>query len=90
MNLNVGHSLCIFVHVVYSLFRLSDNSVHFLECSPFLGRYFYNMYIVKLFEIVFSLMFRTIIYVHVFIILDFPITYRNASGFFSIRMRMST
>ena len=37
------------------------------------------MYVVKLFEIVFSLLFRTIIYVHVFIILDFPIIYRNAS-----------
>jgi len=37
------------------------------------------MYIVKMFEIVFfSLMSRTIIYFHVYITLDFPITYRNA------------
>jgi len=40
------------------------------------------MYIVKTFEIVFfcfSLMSITIIYFHVYITLDFPITYRNAS-----------
>jgi len=47
-----------------------------------LGRYFYNIYIVKMVEIVFSLLLRTIIYFHVYIILDFPITYRNASVFF--------
>ena len=41
-------------------------------------------------EIVFSLLLRTIIYFHVYIILEFPITYRNASVFFSMRMRMST
>ena len=32
-----------------------------------------------MFEIVFPLMLRTPIYFHVNIILDFPITYRNAS-----------
>jgi len=36
------------------------------------------MYIVKQFEIVFSLISRTPIYAHVNIILDFPITYSNA------------
>ena len=36
-------------------FRLRDNSVHFHECSPLLGRYFYNMYTVTMFEIVFFL-----------------------------------
>jgi len=35
-------------------FRLRDNSVHFHEYSPFFGRYFYNMYILNMFEIVFS------------------------------------
>ena len=38
-------------------------------CS-LVGRYFFNMYIVKQFEI---------IYFHVYITLDFPITYRTAS-----------
>jgi len=32
-----------------------------------------------MFEIVFSLMLRTVLYVHVNIILDFPITYKNVS-----------
>jgi len=36
-----------------------------------LGRYFYNVYIVKMFEIVFPLSLRTMIYFHVYIILDF-------------------
>ena len=35
-------------------------------------------------------MSRTIIYVHVDTLLDFPITYRNVSVVLSIRMRMST
>jgi len=51
-----------------------------------MGRYFYYVYIVKMFEIVFSLMLRTSTYFHVYIILDSPIT--NASV--SIRMPMST
>ena len=34
-------------------FRLRDNSVHLHDCSSFLGRYFYNKYIVKVFKIVF-------------------------------------
>ena len=37
------------------------------------------MYIVKQFELSFSLMSKIIIYFHVYIILDFPVTYRNAS-----------
>ena len=37
------------------------------------------MYIVKKFEIVFPLMSKIIIYFHVYIILNFPIIYRNAS-----------
>jgi len=40
------------------------------EICSLVGRYFFNMYIVKQFEI---------IYFHVYIILDFPITYRTAS-----------
>ena len=46
-----------------------------------LSKYFYNMYIVITFEFIicFPLMLRTIIYVHVYIILDFAITYRNVS-----------
>jgi len=47
-----------------------------------MGRYYYYVYIVKMFEIVFSLMLRTSTYFHVSIILDSPIT--NASV--SIRM----
>ena len=43
-------------------------------------RDFYNMYIVKKFEIVFfPSMSRTILYVHVYIILEFTITYINVS-----------
>ena len=42
-----------------------------------LGRYFYNMYRVKM--LCFTLMLRTIIYFPVNIILDFPISYRNTS-----------
>jgi len=47
------------------------------------------MYKVKMFEIVFFLMLKRIIYFHVYIILDFSIRYRKASVL-SIRMRMST
>jgi len=37
------------------------------------------MYIVKSLKLCFPIMSRTIIYIHVYIILDFPITYRNVS-----------
>ena len=47
-------------------------------CS-LIGNCFYNMYIVKLFEVVFPLMSRTIKHFHVYIILDFCIKFRNAS-----------
>ena len=49
----------------------------FVRVRPLVGRYFYNVYIVNKFEIVFSL--RTIIYFHVYTILDFPITYISAA-----------
>ena len=42
-------------------------------------RYFYNSFIVKMFEKCFPLMLRTMIYFRVYIISHFPITYRNAS-----------
>ena len=53
----------------------------FIRVSSLVGRYFYNMYniIAKKFEIVFPLVSKTIVYFHVYIILDFPITYRNDS-----------
>ena len=60
-------------------FRLRDNSVYFHECSPLFGRYFYNMYIITKFENDFPLISRTPIDVHVYIISDFPITYRTAA-----------
>ena len=42
-----------------------------------LDRYFYNMYIVECLNLCFALMARNIVYFHVYIILDFPITYRH-------------
>ena len=49
-------------------------------CS-LVGRYFCNVFLVTKFENVFSVNVKDtyIIYVHVYIILDFPITYRNTS-----------
>ena len=44
----------IVLKVIIPSFRLRDNSVHFHECSPRKRGYFYNMYIVEIFEIVFS------------------------------------
>ena len=58
---------------LYSLFL----KVKFVIVSSFVGRYFYDMCKVK-FEIVFSFNV-TIVYFHVNIILNFPITYRNAA-----------
>jgi len=51
----------------------------FVRVCSLAGRYFYNVYMVKSLKLYFPLMSRTIIYFHVNIILDFPITYRNAS-----------
>ena len=41
-------------------------------CS-LVGKYYYNVYIVKCLKLCFPLMLRTTIYSHVNIILDFPI-----------------
>ena len=43
------------------------------------GRCLYNVYIGKSLKLCFPGMSRTIIYVHVYITSDFPITYTNAS-----------
>ena len=52
----------------------------FVRVCSLVGRYFYNMYIVKqVWNCVFLFMSRTIIYILVYIILDFSITYRIAS-----------
>ena len=67
-------------HIRNSLFSFEGQLCTFSWVLSLLGRYFYNMYIAKTFEIVlFFLMLRKIIYFHVYIILDFPITYRIAS-----------
>ena len=62
-------------------FRLRDNSVYVHECSPFLGRTIFLQYVYskKCLKLCTPLMLRTIIYFHVYIMYDFPITYRNAS-----------
>jgi len=57
-------------------------NIKFVSLSSLVGRYFYNMSflcIVKSLKLCFPLMSRTIIHAHVNIIIDFPITYRNAS-----------
>ena len=46
----------------------------FVRVSSLVGRYFYNVCIVKKIKLYFPQMSRTIIYVHVYIMLDFPIT----------------
>ena len=53
----------------------------FVRVCSLAGMNFYNVYMVKSLKLYFSIMSGTIIYVHVNIILDFPITYRNASVF---------
>jgi len=53
----------------------------FVRVSSPVVRYFYNMYIVKSMILCFSLMSRTLIYFHVHIRLDFPITFRNDAVF---------
>ena len=70
LNLNV------FLVLVWSIF---NSLCLFVRVSSLVGGYFYNMYIVKCLKLCFPLMLRTIIYFHVYIILDFSITYRNAS-----------
>jgi len=47
-------------------------------CS-LVGSFIYNMYIVNKFQIVFIFNVKDKIYLHVYIILDIHITYRNAS-----------
>ena len=59
-------------------FSKTQEEFKFVWVSSLVGRYFYNVYIVKSLKLCFPLMSRTIIYVHVYIILDFLITYRNA------------
>jgi len=51
--------------------------IKFVRVSSLVGRYFYNRYIVNSLKWCFSYM--SIINVHVNIILDLPITYRNVS-----------
>jgi len=63
----------------------------FVRVCSLVGRYFYNMYIVTKMKLCLPLMLRTPKYVHVNIILDFPITYyRNGCFALSIRMPMPT
>jgi len=50
----------------------------FVRVCSHVGRYFYNVCIVKSLKLCFPQMSRTIIYAHVYIIKDFPITYINA------------
>ena len=50
-----------------------------VRVSSLVGRYFYSVFMVKSLKLCFPLMSRTIIYFHAYILLDFPITYRNAS-----------
>ena len=65
-----------------SLFSFEGQLCSFSWVLSLMGRYFYIMYIVKILKLCFSLLLRTIIYFHVYVILDFPITYRNASVLF--------
>ena len=52
-------------------------NVQFVGVSALVGQYFYN--IVNSLELCLPLLSRTILFTHVYIILDFPITYRNTS-----------
>ena len=54
-------------------------NLEFVRVCSLDGRIFYNVYTVKSLKLYFPLVSRTIIYFHVYIISDFPITYRNAS-----------
>jgi len=62
---------------VNSPFSFEGQLCTFSRVLSLLGRYFYNM--ANMFEIVCFLMLKTLINVDVYIILDFPITYRNDS-----------
>ena len=64
---------------VNSPFSFEGQLCTFSRVLSLLGRYFYNMYIANMFEIVCFLVLKTLINVDVYIILDFPITYRNDS-----------
>jgi len=46
-----------------------------------LGRYFYNLYIVNMLEIVFPLMLRKIIYFHVDIVLNMVVFFANTNEY---------
>jgi len=53
-------------------------NVKFVRVYSLVSRYFCNMYLVKKsLKLCFPLMLRTMIYFHVYIILDFLIIYRN-------------
>ena len=60
------------VYVLLTLFVSGTTLYIFMSALPF-------GYIVKCFKLCFPLMLRTLIHFHVYIILDFPITYRNVS-----------
>ena len=51
----------------------------FVRVSSLVGRHFYTMYLIKSLKLCFPLTSRTLIYFHVYIIIDFPITYKNTS-----------
>jgi len=52
----------------------SFGNVKFVRVCPLVGRYFYNAYIVNSLKLCFPQRSRTIIYVHVNVMLDFPLT----------------
>ena len=59
--------------------NLRDNSVHFHECSPFWVGISTTCISKSVWNCVFLKWQGTVVYVHVYIILHFPIIYRNAS-----------
>ena len=68
----------LFLYFILS-FNLRDNSVYFHECSPFRVGISTIGIQQKCLKLYFPLMLRTIIYFYVYIILDYPITYKNPS-----------
>jgi len=59
------------------IFNIYLFNFKFVRVIYLVGRYFYNMYIVNSLKLCFPYLSRTTLYFHVYIILDFPITYRN-------------
>ena len=77
---NVQHVMLLSMQTTYfALTNLFFRIFKIVKVSSLVGRYSEIGCIVKSVKLCFPLTSRTIIYVYVNVILDFPITYRNAS-----------